>query len=153
MSYAYGSTLNVTDFVYVEIQPSQLVCEISEGYLHHVYYKDDLVIDGSRSRDPDQMKGTSQGLNHKWYCRLNSETLPMDGSLPSDVPLITSSGCFGNGVGFLSQGTTNLTVPYTDLQPSTEYIFTLVVTKDNRYDMKEHHVITTVKQMSHARIR
>ena len=153
VSYAYGSTLNATDFVYVEIQPSQLVCEISEGYLRHVYYKDDLVIDGSRSRDPDQMKGTSQGLNHKWYCRLNSETLPMDGNLPSDVPLITSSGCFDNGVGFLSQGTTNLTVPYTDLQPSSEYIFTLVVTKDNRYDMKEHHVITTVKQMPHARIR
>ena len=120
---------------YVEIMPSPLVAEIIGGnsWAQSVHKK--VVLDASRSHDPDYGLEDKRGLEYFWYCKTTNEDYEFS-SVPEKYFNSTNvsdvSGCFRNGTRRLPVSTETLEIHPNVLWVNTTYVFKFFVTKDTR---------------------
>ncbi|XP_067859553.1 polycystin-1 [Heptranchias perlo] len=106
-----GTSFSKTTLSSVTVVPSALVPIIDGGTFRSWSTMQDLVMDGTKSYDPDQPAESQTLLNYKWSCTYTCQEL---------------SGCNMSGKGGI------FSIPREELKRDTDYVCCLSVSKSNR---------------------
>lgn len=125
------------DYGIIEITPTPLVAHIAGGNVVTRGFTHPIILDASKSYDPDVELYKRDGIVFTWLCRKVGESWPLNdlNALPIiSLSLGGDSGCFGTGIGKLPLQVTpeKITIASGLLAVQKSYQFVVLLSKDDR---------------------
>lgn len=119
---------------YFLVVPSPLEPVLIGGSRRTTPSNQDLVMDASKSFDPDVDNPAFSNLNYRWYCRQENEVFARNekNELIDATQVSGAGGCFGDGPGKLSYKTAKPILDRRLFKISKKYVFKLLIYKDDR---------------------
>eukprot|EP00794_Sanderia_malayensis_P003794 gene3794-4317_t len=139
-----GLEFSESDETYMEITREPLYVEIAGSTTKLLSWAEDVILDASKSRDPNLPTADNSTLIYKWYCTVKPGYLPY---------VIGDGGCLGHGYNLIEYNLPTWTIPAKTLFPDAVYIVRLRLESrlvpgiysevDNYLDIKNKTVVLT----------